>query len=219
MSAIRHVHLIRHGETNWNRERRAQGQQESVLTEAGKAQAQELASTLKDIDIHEVYCSSSIRTRETAAIAFADRSLPTVYCDQLREIHMGPWQGRLYEELKQAYPEQFDAFWNRPDNFMLEGAETFEQVQRRAMARLQRILDESQSHSIAIVSHGLLIKTILSFVEQRPLARVWEPPAMHNCALSTIEIHKDGDQRISLYANKPYPLITCTGETGVLHEQ
>lgn len=207
MNAIRRVHLIRHGETNWNRERRAQGQQESVLTEAGKAQALALAVTLRDIEIHEVYCSSSIRTRETAAIAFAEQQLPTVYCDHLREIHMGPWEGRLYDELRHTDPQQFDAFWNKPDTFQLPGAETFSQVQRRAMARLNRILNESQSQSIAIVSHGLLIKTILSFVEQRPLARVWEPPAMHNCALSTIEIHEDGKQRITLYANQPYPLI------------
>lgn len=206
MSTVRQVHLIRHGETNWNRERRAQGQQESVLTETGKAQAQTLAATLRNLDIHEVYCSSSVRTRETATIAFAERKLPTVYCDLLREIHMGPWEGRLYEELRRDYPEQYDAFWNKPDNFILDGAETFAQVQQRAIARLNRILDESQSGNIAIVSHGLLIKTILSFVEQRPLARVWEPPTMHNCALSTIEIHEDGNQRITLYANQPYPL-------------
>lgn len=208
MNAVRHVHLIRHGETNWNRERRAQGQQESVLTDAGKAQAQALAATLRDLDIHEVYCSSSVRTRETAAIAFAERKLPTVYCDQLREIHMGPWEGRLYDELRQTDPEQFDAFWNKPDKFMLDGAETLEQVQRRAIARLNSILEESKAQHIAIVSHGLLIKTILSFVEKRALSRVWEPPAMHNCALSTIEIHDNGHQRITLYANQPYPSNT-----------
>lgn len=207
MSATRKVHLIRHGETNWNRERRAQGQQESVLTETGRAQAQTLTTTLRNLDIQEVFCSSSVRTRETADIAFAERQLPTTYCDLLREIHMGPWEGRLYDELRRDYPEQHHAFWNKPDDFALEGAETFAQVQQRAIARLNRILGESQSGNIAIVSHGLLIKTILSHVEQRSLARVWDPPAMHNCALSTIEIHEDGSQRITLYANQPYPLI------------
>jgi probable phosphoglycerate mutase len=206
MNATRHVHLIRHGETNWNKEGRAQGQQESVLTEAGKAQAAALAAMLADSEILEVYCSSSVRTRETAAIAFAERKLPIVHCDQLREIHMGEWEGRLYDELRQQYPDQFDAFWNRPHNFMLDGAETFEQVQCRAVARLNSILAESKASSIAIVSHGLLIKTVLSFIEKRPLARVWDAPAMHNCALSTIEVHADGNQRITLYANQPYPL-------------
>lgn len=208
MSEYRQIHLIRHGETNWNRERRAQGQQESVLTETGRIQARSLAATLSELDIHEVYCSSSVRTRETAAIAFAERGLPTVYCDLLREIHMGPWEGRLYDELRHDYPEQYHAFWNKPDDFRLAGAETLEQLQCRAMSRLNRILDESQSANIAIVSHGLLIKTILSAIEQRPLARVWEPPAMHNCALSTIAVHEDGSQRITLYANQPYPSIT-----------
>ncbi|OFE11246.1 hypothetical protein PHACT_15540 [Pseudohongiella acticola] len=207
MSAPRRIHLIRHGETNWNKERRAQGQQESVLTEAGKAQALALPAILSALNIDEIYCSSSVRTRETAAIAFANHGLPIMYCDHLREIHMGPWEGRLYEDLRQDFPEQYDAFWNKPDTFVLKGAETFAQVQQRAMTRLNRILAESQSQNIAIVSHGLLIKTILSSVEQRPLAQVWQPPAMHNCALSTIEIHHDGNQRITLYANQPYPSI------------
>lgn len=206
MNVTRYIHLIRHGETNWNRERRAQGQQESVLTDAGKAQALTLAASLTDVEIHEVYCSSSVRARETAAIAFAEHKLPIVYCDHLREIHMGPWEGRLYEDLRQEYPEHYQAFWNSPDTFLLDGAETFDQVQQRAMIRLNNILEQSTANSIAIVSHGLLLKTILSFVEQRPLSRVWEPPAMHNCALSTIEIREDGNQRITMYANQPYPL-------------
>lgn len=206
---IRTIHLIRHGETNWNKEKRAQGQLESVLTADGIAQAQNLKTRLQDIPIQEVYCSSSVRTRQTAEILFGsaangDQQLPVFYCDQLREIHMGPWQGRLYSELQEKDPEQFHAFWHEPEKFLLQGAETYREVQLRATQKLAEIIQHSSAEHIAVVSHGVLIKTLLCDVEQRPLAQLWEGPAMHNCARSVINILADGSKRISIYSDQPY---------------
>jgi phosphoserine phosphatase len=206
---IRKIHLIRHGETNWNKEKRAQGQQESVLTQDGIMQARNLKLRLQGIPITEVYCSSSVRTRQTAEILFGDTltgstTVPMVYCDQLREIHMGPWEGRLYSELSEKDPDQFHAFWHQPEQFALPGAETYLDVQKRAIKRLNEILEQSSAGEIAIVSHGVLIKTILCDAEQRPLAKLWEAPAMHNCARSEISIHADGSRRISVYSDHPY---------------
>jgi broad specificity phosphatase PhoE len=203
--AVRRVHLIRHGETNWNKERRAQGQMESVLTEEGIAQAQLLRDRLNESGITRVYCSSSVRTRQTAQILFADLPEPIVFCDQLREIHMGPWEGRLYSDIQEADPANFFAFWNQPDVFELAGAETFAKVQARALQRLSFILSENNDQKdIALVSHGVLIKTLLCDVEGRDLAKLWEAPAMHNCARSVINIYDDGSRRISLYSDQPY---------------
>lgn len=206
---VRRIHLIRHGETNWNKEKRAQGQQESVLTPDGMLQARELSKRLKLIPITEVYCSSSVRTRQTADILFGDplpdgRRIPLVFCEQLREIRMGPWEGQLYSDLRAKDPDQFHAFWHEPEKFRLEGAETYEDVQTRALKRLNEILAFSTAEDIAIVSHGVLIKTILCEAEQRPLAQLWLAPAMHNCARSVIDIHADGSKRISVYSDQPY---------------
>lgn len=206
---IRRIHLIRHGETNWNKEKRAQGQQDSVLTEDGVKQAQALKARLQTIPISEVYCSSSTRTRQTADILFSrpdtdEHQIPVVYCDLLREIHMGPWEGQLYTDLRARDPEQFHAFWNQPDLFAIPGAETYADVQKRALSRLDAILRDSSAEDIAIVSHGVLIKTLLCDTEQRPLAQLWQAPAMHNCALSEISIHADGSRRITVYSDQPY---------------
>lgn len=208
----RRVHLIRHGETNWNRERRAQGQQESVLTEQGVAQAQALAATIASLPIEEVFSSSSVRTRQTAEILFAGRQIPVTYCDLLREIHMGEWEGRLYDDIKTTSPEQFRAFWHEPHVFSVTGAETFEQLQQRALNRFTSLLAQSTGHEIAIVSHGAWIKTLLCHFEPRPLAQLWQPPAMHNCAHSIIDIEADGSGRISLYAGQPYPDTLAAGD-------
>jgi phosphoserine phosphatase len=201
---LRRVHLIRHGETNWNREKRAQGQQESVLTDDGKQQAAQLRTRLADTVFGSVYCSSSLRTRETADILFGDSGLPVHYCDQLREIRMGPWEGRLYTDIRQSDPEQFHAFWHQPDQFQLPGAETYADVQHRARQKLNWILANDDASELAIVSHGVLIKTLLCDTEQRPLSRLWEAPAMPNCARSIIDIYSDGSRRISVYADQDY---------------
>ena len=201
----RRVHLIRHGETNWNRERRAQGQQESVLTDRGIAQAQALAAAIADRPIGQVFSSSSVRARQTTQILFPGRQTPIEYCDLLREIHMGDWEGRLYAEIEAADPQQFRAFWQEPHLFTVQGAETFEDLQQRALKRFASLLEQSDAREIAIVSHGAWIKALLCHVEPRPLAQLWHPPVLHNCAHSVLDVYEQGSLHISLYAGLPYP--------------
>jgi probable phosphoglycerate mutase len=185
------IHLIRHGQTHWNKERRVQGQTESTLCAEGRAQAAALRQVLDQIAISKVYCSTSIRTRETAAILFADQDIETEYRDSLREILLGPWEGFLQTEVKEKFPESFNEFWHFPHRFSLAGAETFAQVQQRGMQELQRVMDDSAGQDVAIISHGVLIKSILCQLEGRPLDLLWEPPVMHNCSHSIVAVNKD----------------------------
>ena len=174
------------------------------MTETGKQQAAELRNRLANFSFDAVYCSSSLRTRETAEILFADSGLDIHYCDELREIHMGPWEGQLYAQLRLSHADQFHAFWNQPDQFSLDGAETYNDVQQRALQKLQHILHNDPGRELAIVSHGVVIKTLLCDVEQRPLSRLWEAPSMHNCAQSIVDVYSDGSRRISVYADQHY---------------
>ena len=117
------LHLIRHGQTDWNAIRRIQGHTDSSLNELGLQQAQQLAAILDSYEFDQVYCSSSLRTRQTAEQLFSHRQLPVTYLDTLREIYLGPWEGRLYAEIEQSDPHRFDQFFNAPHLFELEGAE------------------------------------------------------------------------------------------------
>ena len=186
------IHLIRHGQTNWNKERRVQGQSESILTAEGREQAANLRPAMAECGIGKVYCSSSIRTRETAAILFAGTDVDIEYSDALREIFLGPWEGSLYADMEQKFPQSFADFWRRPNVFSLADAETFVQTQHRGMRELRRIVAEDAASNVAIISHGVLIKSILCHVEDRPLARLWEPPEMYNCSHSIVEMTRNG---------------------------
>ena len=194
------IHLIRHGQTDWNSEKRVQGHAESELTPLGQMQARALAPTLAEHNIAHVYCSSSVRTRQTAALLFAGNDLPTEYCDQLKEIHLGPWEGLLQAEVRKTWPEAFQHFWHEPHRFALEEAETFETVQSRAMERFQRIIASHSQGDVAVVSHGVLIKTILCALEPRPMSQLWQPPLMTNCSHSIVEIKRGESPRIVQYA-------------------
>lgn len=198
------IHLIRHGETDWNAMRRVQGQMESALSENGRRQAAELGKQLRQLEIGRIFCSSSQRTRETAGLLFPDTTLDVQYQDDLREIHLGPWEGNLYEDLELQDPDQFFYFWNEPHRFSLDGAETFQQLQERGVEAIRAICAQSENQQVAVVSHGALIKAILCHYESRPLARLWEPPKMHNCAHSVLEVDRNADGRIIQYAGIRY---------------
>lgn len=199
------IHLIRHGQTAWNLEKRVQGHSESLLTTKGEEQALALAPVLQDYDIRRVYCSSSQRTRQTAALIFTARPVKTSYHDELREIFLGPWEGHLQSDIRAREPESFAHFWQQPDAFHVPGAERFEQTQIRGLAMLKQILSEQAGEDVAIVSHGVLIKTLLCALEPRPLARLWEPPVMHNCAHSILVVDPHTQQvRIEQYAGETW---------------
>ena len=133
------IHLIRHGETNWNKERRAQGQSESQLTALGVQQARELGQRVAQIKFDKIYCSSSLRTRQTAEHAFPKSTIEIEYLDTLREIFLGPWEGQLYEDLAQREPESHRHFWEQPHLFQLQGAESFFDLQQRAIDAVEKI--------------------------------------------------------------------------------
>jgi broad specificity phosphatase PhoE len=205
------LHLIRHGETNWNKERRVQGQSDSHLTDLGTQQAKELGQRIAHLEFDKIYCSSSLRTRQTAEHAFPESTTEIKYLDELREIFLGPWEGHLYEDLAQSEPESHGHFWEQPHLFRLSGAESFFELQQRAIDAVAEIeaahrTDSVSGRKVAIVSHGALIKSYLCHVEGRSMEQLWAPPRMHNCAHSIVALNSiDGTSSANIlqYADQP----------------
>ena len=206
------IHLIRHGETNWNKERRVQGQSESQLTDLGIQQAKELGLRIQHLEFDKVYCSSSLRTRQTAEHAFPELTTEINYIDALREIFLGPWEGHLYEDLAEREPESHRHFWEQPHLFQVKGAESFFELQQRAIDAVAEIgathrTNSTSGRKVAIVSHGALIKSYLCHVEGRSMDQLWAPPRMHNCAHSIVAFSSDDDSstaNILQYADQPF---------------
>jgi len=193
---VTQLYLVRHGETDWNAEGRFQGQLNSKLTETGMLQARERSAEMRAMNFAAKYCSTSDRTRQTIH-GLLDGDVDSVqYQDELREIMLGPWQGKLSKEMALEDPEQYERYTKKPDQFELSGAETFQQLQKRGVSALQRIAADHQGQQVLVVSHGAIIKASLLYWLGWPLAQIWEKPNIPNCSCSVLEFSEQGSTRV-----------------------
>jgi len=196
------LHLIRHGQSNWNEERRIQGQSESFLTDLGVQQAQVVGERLRHFNFDQVFCSTSLRTRQTAEHLFKHREVGIEYLDTLREIGLGPWEGKLHDDVAEAEPVFYKQFSHEPHLFNIPGAETFDELQQRIVTAVEKIVAIYHQRQVAVVSHGTILKSFLCYIQRRPLSEMRELPQLHNCAHSIVEINADGSGRVVQYADQ-----------------
>jgi probable phosphoglycerate mutase len=149
------IYLVRHGQTEWNRERRIQGHGDSPLTELGVRQAQAVAGLLADL-VREpagwrIVSSPLGRAASTAEIIGARLALPVELDERLKEMSWGEHDGRLRSELELEHP---DTFGRTNWAFDVPGGETHEAVADRVGAWLAELPPEPERRVIA-VSHGI----------------------------------------------------------------
>ena len=190
------IHFVRHGQTNYNAERKVQGQFDSVLTETGILQAKELQPAIESLGLTAAWSSSNVRARYTAEILIENQELELHCRDDLREIFMGPWQHRYWSEVKENDPEQFRYFMSEPDRFFFEGCETFEALQVRGVAAVEDIIQTETDGEVLIVAHGAILKTILGYYANVPLGKIWADPGLGNCSHSVMKVTPDGGRDV-----------------------
>src|ERR687894_931603 len=100
--------LARHGETDWNAERRWQGHTDRQLTPRGREQARALAERLADTDLEAVYASDLSRARETAAAVAERQELEVRTLPELREVDVGSWAGLTKTEALERFPDAYE---------------------------------------------------------------------------------------------------------------
>lgn len=191
MSSKTIIYLVRHGQTEWNVEHKMQGHQNSPLTDLGVKQAEWLGESIQDEPIDIIYSSSSPRAHKTAELIRGNRDIEIIDTDDFKEISLGIWEGKSQEEVKGNCPEQFHYFWNDPENFHVQGSESFRDVFNRAIRYVQQIINNHEGHSILIVTHTVVVKLIMSYFEGRAMKDIWNPPYIHPACLCKIAIEKN----------------------------
>lgn len=150
------IYLVRHGQTEFNNERRIQGHVDSPLTALGVRQARAVAGLLEDLIRGEpgwrIVSSPLGRAASTAQIIGERLGLSVELDERLREMSWGPHDGRLRRELELEYP---DTFGRTNWAFDMPDGETYEEVAGRAGAWLAELPPEPQRRIIA-VSHGII---------------------------------------------------------------
>ena len=210
------LHLIRHGQTEWNTQRRIQGQLETELDADGRDQATTRGKTFVDMPLHAVYSSSSVRTRQTTELILGNRTDSVVFRDELKEINLGVWQGRFWSDIESTDPDMVQSLIYAKPDFNVEGAESYYDLQRRGVKAIERILSDHQDapsdSNILVVSHGALLKTIIAHYTNVPLSDLPSYPSLPNCCHSILQ-YKDNVARFTVFDGAPieqsdWPAIT-----------
>ena len=191
------IYLVRHGQTDWNYQKRIQGQQDVDINEQGIRQAEDLAETLKRVPFEYAICSPLLRTRHTAEILLKYHSVPLKYDERLKEIYLGKWEGKTHKEVETEETNPVYQYFHHPENYHPEGdMESLEELYQRGESFVREVLFplEDRYETILIVAHGGLIRTILNPLMGYSVRDFWKLP-LDNCSA---EILKCKDRKLSL---------------------
>lgn len=146
--------FIRHGETDWNRQQRFQGQVDVPLNAAGHAQAQRLGARLAGERHEALFTSDLTRARETAAPLAAAWALQPVALAGLREQNFGVLEGLDVPTIKARYPELWQRWLEHRGDFTLPGGESLIGFHARVLAAVRELVSQASGQRLAVVTHG-----------------------------------------------------------------
>ncbi|HEY9761516.1 MAG TPA: histidine phosphatase family protein [Trichocoleus sp.] len=170
--------LVRHGETEWNRQGRFQGQIDVPLNDNGRAQAGKAADFLQSVQIDAAYSSSMSRPKETAEIILQHHpQLSLNLLDEFREISHGEWEGKFESEIEAGYPGLLQQWQASPETVQMPAGENLDQVWERAIAAWKGIVAAHSGaetpQTILVVAHDAINKAILCHVVGQGPASFW----------------------------------------------
>ncbi len=181
-----HLMLVRHGETEWNVQRRYQGQTDIPLSAVGRRQAELVAERLVEQDVDAVYASDLSRAWETARIIAGNRNLEIFPEPRLRELKFGVLEGLTFDEVEAQYPEMIAA-WLKDFNNTPEGAETIDAFNARIISLLDDLKEKHDEQTVLLVGHGGSLSEILRVVLGLSREKRWYLE-MENASLSEVSI-------------------------------
>lgn len=193
------IYLIRHAEAEGNLYRIAHGQYDGLITDRGYRQIEVLKRRFADIPVDAVYSSDLFRARTTARAIYEPKGLELHLEPDFREVHLGCWEGHIWQELNTRYEEQMYCFNRQLDKFCVEGSETAQQVLDRFIPALRRVAAENEGKTVAIFSHGAATRMVLGALSGLPLSEVGQTPHGDNTAVSLLEV--EGDAIRIVYQN------------------
>jgi len=189
--------LIRHGETNWNKEGRFQGQIDIPLNEKGKEQASKASKYLEDVEFTKAFSSSMERPYETAKIILKNNNLQIEKIESLVEISHGLWEGKLEEEIERTWPEMLKKWHETPESVTMPEGESIKEVSERAITAWNFICkSQKENDTTLLVAHDAVNKTLLCHILGLSFSDIWMIK-QGNGGITVIDIFKNKNYVIS----------------------
>ena len=165
--------LLRHAETDWNREGRYQGGQDVALSDTGRAQADSAARLLAARPLGAVWSSPLRRARDTAEAIAAGRGLAVRVDDAFAEMRFGEWEGLTVDEVSRRYPEEARAWRDAPHAAAVPGGEALAEVRARVLRGLEAVRRAHDGETVCVVAHGISSRVLILEALGLGLDRMW----------------------------------------------
>ncbi|MBE0449561.1 MAG: histidine phosphatase family protein [Clostridia bacterium] len=188
------IYIVRHGQTQWNVEKRLQGWLDSPLTLEGERSALLLREEIGAIEFDQVFSSPSGRAITTLSIAMPE--VLYVIDDRLKEICLGSWQGKTIETIEKEFPEAYYNYFFEPENFRLEGGEDYSDLHKRVSAFvdevIERFYNKKVNKKVLIVTHGLTLMMMQLIFNRDVIANIGTYALSQNA--KPVHYHYDGEK-------------------------
>ncbi len=186
----RKLFLVRHGETEWNREGRIQGVLDSPLTNEGMIQARRNAGILKSMLVKRLIASPLGRAAKTANIIAEETGARCEFDERLKERDCGTWGGMTWDEAERSHPEIWHARSENPYGFTPPGGESLADLEPRIRTMLAEL---ELGGELALVTHGITMRVLLRCLlelDTREVSRIRCPNnIVYEVTLDAIEAH------------------------------
>lgn len=163
------VCAIRHGETDWNKERRIQGQTDIPLSDTGRAQALAMAYDAARHAFSAIYSSDLRRARDTAEVLAQREGLTVTMLAALRERNYGIFEGIIKEKAGLRYPAANVLYLARDPYYDFEGGESLLNFTQRVLAVFDSLRKHHMGQCIAVVCHAGVLDVLYRHATDRPL--------------------------------------------------
>lgn len=193
------IYLTRHGETEWNRQKRFQGSKNSELTDKGILAAELLANRIEEIDLDCIISSPLKRAYHTAEIVRGSKSLDIIKHDGFKEINLGDFEGMSWNEIHEKHGNVIERITEDPFNNRYPNGENLLEFYNRVEAALQEVIDKCRNKSVLIVAHGGTIKCIESYIRKFKINKDWMGNVVKNCSLSCFEVNGNNEIKEIFY--------------------
>jgi len=185
------LHLLRHGQVEGFRNKRYNGQGDTRLTDLGRQQSAAFAGSFQQQKLSAIYSSDLSRCRFAADQIAMLQDVQPVYLEELRELHIGDWQGQTWQQLQRDYPELWQARLDDIVNVAPPSGESLLAMAQRIRPVIEQIISAHVGGEVVIVAHGGVNRVVLLDVIGAPLERLFYIEQDFGCH-NIIDYYADG---------------------------
>lgn len=163
------LYFIRHGQTDWNLQKKIQGSYDSELNMTGIAQAEELSKKISELNYQfcKIYSSKQKRAVKTAQIISEITKVDYIEIEGLEEVKLGEWEGLTWDEVKEMFPYEYNEWYKNRRFTKPPKGESYQDMLARVLKVIYKIINEEHGN-VAIVTHSAVIMCLQCYLTDTP---------------------------------------------------